>query len=267
MRSVLRVGFSGVALVAAVVALAGCGSSGDATDQVQALELGRCDVSDIEGALSGLEAGVSGTRREFEAPPQGFAGRNERQILRAMKENVASVRGQLADLESCARNALLEAEGKAVHHTAPPRPPAGHTVVAHRLGPPRIEAGGQLLPASPCATVGRNGTTMVPIFSDAPHLCPSGAGRTTALPQRHRDRASARRRGRDQDSGRQLRIVGRATRKGPDPSPCQVLSRPRFPPGASGRRARGNGPPPTPRSARCTCRRRPVKRSAVWYRR
>jgi hypothetical protein len=86
-----------------------------------------------------------------------------------MKENVASIRGQLPKLEACARNALLEAGGKAVHEMAPPRPPAGQMSVGHRLGPARVEPGEQLLPASPCGAVGRNGTTTVHIFSDAPH--------------------------------------------------------------------------------------------------
>lgn len=146
--------------------LGGCAGSGDTTDQVRALGLPVCDVSEAAGALTGLEAGISGIGREFDALAHG---RNGRQILRAMKENAASIRDQLPKLENCARNALLEAEGKAVHETAPPRPPPRRTVVGHRLGPVRVESGEQLLPASPCGTFGKDGTTTVHIFSDAPH--------------------------------------------------------------------------------------------------
>jgi hypothetical protein len=185
MRAGLRIGSGGIALVAAVLALGGCGGgSGGTTDQVRTLELPICDVSEAEGALTGLEAGISGSGREFEALAHGRktlpdreggaepipAGRNERQILRAMKENVASIRGELRKLENCARNALLEAEGKPVHE--PPRrrrPRARRTVVGHRLGPARIEPGDQVLPASPCQGISTNGTTTVHIFSDTPH--------------------------------------------------------------------------------------------------
>lgn len=45
----------------------------------------------------------------------------------------------------------------------------GGTVIGHRLGSPRVEPGGQLLPASPCYTFARHGTTEVHLFSDAPH--------------------------------------------------------------------------------------------------
>jgi hypothetical protein len=190
MRAGLRIGSGGIALVAAVLALGGCGGGSDGTtDQVRRLGLTVCDVSEAEGALTGLEAGISGIGREFEALAHGPktlpsrdggaepipAGRSGRQILRAMKENVASIRGQLPKLEDCARNALLEAEGKAVHETAPPRPPARRTV-GHRLGPARVEPGTQALPASPCGTFGRNGTTTIHIFSDAGHCARVGPG-------------------------------------------------------------------------------------------
>jgi len=182
MRAELRIGSGGIALVAAVLlALGGCGGGSDGTTD-QARTLGLCDVSEAGGALIGLEAGISGTEREFEALAHRRktlpnreggtepipAGRNERQILRAMKANVASIRGQLPKLEDCARNALLEAEGKPVHETAAARPPARRTI-GHRLGPARVESGTQALPASPCGTFGRNGTTTVHIFSDAGH--------------------------------------------------------------------------------------------------
>lgn len=187
----LRIGFGGIALVASVLALGGCGGgSGGIADQVRTLGLPICDVSDAEGALTGLEAGIAGTEREFEAlahPRKTIPGReggtepiptaqNERQILRAMKENAASIRGQLPKLEDCARNALLEAEGKPVHETAPRRPPARAPVLGHRLGSARVEPGGQLLPARPCETFGKNGTTAVHIFSDAGQCVRVGPG-------------------------------------------------------------------------------------------
>jgi len=190
MHAGLRIGSGGIALVATVLALGGCGgSSGGTTDQVRTLGLSSCDVSDAEGALTGLEAGIAGTGREFEALAHRRkkipnreggaepipAGRNERQILRAMKANVASIRGQLPRLEDCARNALLEAEGKPVHETAPPRPPARRTV-GHRLGPARIEPGVQRLPARPCQAFGRDGTTTVYIFSDVGPCARVGPG-------------------------------------------------------------------------------------------
>jgi hypothetical protein len=56
------------------------------------------------------------------------------------------------------------------------RSPAPQTVVGHRLGPARVEPGRQSLPASPCATFGRHGTTEVHIFSDAPHCTRVGPG-------------------------------------------------------------------------------------------
>ena len=190
MRAGLRIGSGGIALVAAMLVLGGCGGdSGGTTDQVRTLGLPICDVSEAGGALIGLDAGISGIEREFEALANGRkmlpnrkggteptpAGRNGRQILRAMKENVASIRGQLPKLEDCARNALLEAEGKPVHETAPPRPAARRTI-GHRIGPARVEPGTQALPASPCGTFGKNGTTTVHIFSDAGHCARVGPG-------------------------------------------------------------------------------------------
>lgn len=46
------------------------------------------------------------------------------------------------------------------------RPPPP-TVVAHRLGPGHVEPGRQSLPARPCSTIGRDGTTTIPIFSES----------------------------------------------------------------------------------------------------
>jgi hypothetical protein len=190
MRAGLRFGSGGIALVATVLALGGCGGgSGGTIDQARTLGLPICDVSGAEGALTGLEAGIAGTGREFEALAHRRktipnreggtepipAGRNERQILRAMKANVASIRGQLPKLEDCARNALLEAEGKPVRETAPPRPPARRTI-GRRLGPARIEPGRQMLPARPCQAFGRDGTTTVHIFSDVGPCARVGPG-------------------------------------------------------------------------------------------
>ena len=183
MRAGLRIGFGGIALVAAVLALGGCGGgSAGATDPARTLGLSTCDLSEVEGALSGLEAGISAAGREFKALARGRkalpnreggaepvpARQNRRQILRAMKENVASIRAQLR-LEDCVPNPLPKAEGKAAHETASPRPPAPRTVVGHRLGPARVEPGRQLLPARPCGSFGSNGTTTVHIFSDLGH--------------------------------------------------------------------------------------------------
>jgi hypothetical protein len=61
-----------------------------------------------------------------------------------------------------------EAEVKPVHERTSPRPPPP-TVVGHRVGPARVEPGRQALPASPCSTFARHGTTEVHVFSDAPH--------------------------------------------------------------------------------------------------
>jgi|GEM_PF-7048181 len=55
------------------------------------------------------------------------------------------------------------------HDTASAPPPPPRTVVGHRAGPARVEPGGQSLPATPCYKFGRNGTTAVHLFSDAPH--------------------------------------------------------------------------------------------------
>jgi hypothetical protein len=182
MRAGLRIGSVGLSLVAAVLALGGCG--GGTSDRVRTVGLPVCDVTGAERALTGLEAGISGIGREFEALAHGRkalpnreggtepipAGRYGRQILRVMKENAASIRGQLPMLEDCARNALLDAEGKRVHEPSPPKQPRERrVVVAHRLGPARVEPGEQSLPASPCGTFGKDGTTTIHIFSDAPH--------------------------------------------------------------------------------------------------
>jgi hypothetical protein len=58
----------------------------------------------------------------------------------------------------------LEAKGKPVPETAAPPP---RTVVGHRLGSARVEPGRQSLPARPCGSFSRNGTTIVSLFSEA----------------------------------------------------------------------------------------------------
>jgi hypothetical protein len=170
MRAGLRIGSGGIALVAAVLALGGCGGgSGGTTDGARALGAPTCEVFGFEGALIGLEAGASATGREFgtDSIP---ARRSERRILRAMKENVALIRGRLKKLEDCADNAPQEAEGEPEHQPSPSRlPGAARTVIGHRLGPARVEPGDQSLPASPCGKLGKNGTTTVHIFPESAH--------------------------------------------------------------------------------------------------
>ncbi len=119
------------------------------------------------------------------------AGRNARRILRAMKENVALIRGRLTKLEDCARNGLPEAEP-----SSPRRPRARRTVIGHRLGPARVEPGEQVLPASPCGTLGENGTTTVHIFPEAAHCARVGPGERllfvndTGIGPRHEEAAA-----------------------------------------------------------------------------
>jgi hypothetical protein len=67
-------------------------------------------------------------------------------------------------------------DGKRAQETTEAPPPTPRTVVGHRLGPARIEPGSQSLPASPCSTFGKHGTTEVHIFSDAPHCTRVGPG-------------------------------------------------------------------------------------------
>jgi hypothetical protein len=57
-------------------------------------------------------------------------------------------------------------DSTAVDETASPRPKPPPAVVAHRIGPRRVEPGEQHLPARPCNRLGENGTTTVVIYSD-----------------------------------------------------------------------------------------------------
>lgn len=74
-----------------------------------------------------------------------------------------------AVLALCGCGGGSETDTTAAQETASPPPPAPSRVVAHRVGPHRVEPGEQLLPASPCYTFARKGVTEVHIFSDAPH--------------------------------------------------------------------------------------------------
>jgi hypothetical protein len=166
MRNGLRIGLGGIALVAALLALGGCGGgSGGTTDGAGALAAAACEVYGFEGALIALEAGVSASGREFGADSVA-AGRSERRILRAMRENIALIQRRVKQLEDCADNAPREAEGEPERQ---PSPGAGRTVIGHRLGPARVDPGDQSLPASPCEPFGENGTTTVHIFPESTH--------------------------------------------------------------------------------------------------
>jgi len=157
MRLGLHIGLVGIALLATVLILGGCG--GDATDEP--LQLGSCDVYQASDALSGLEAGI-------EELGSG-SGRHRADALRAMRENAASIRGQLSQLEECAEDNYREAtRGRPVRRPEPPAPAGRQGIaVAHRLGPARVEPGEQGLPASPCSTMSRD-PRPVNIYSDAP---------------------------------------------------------------------------------------------------
>jgi hypothetical protein len=167
MHPVSRIGLLGIALVAVIAMLAGCGSGGDpsqASVRLRKLEQARCEVFVIERALDGLEAGISATGREFGRPAPGV---DRRQILRGMKEEVEAIRGRLPLLENCPQTALPLAEGKPVPEAPAPSTPRG-IAVAHRVGPGRVEPGEEVevLSARPCPNNGVNGTTTFPINSD-----------------------------------------------------------------------------------------------------
>lgn len=170
MRPGLRIGSAGIAVVAALLALGGCGGGSDGTgDEARAPGAPACELYGFEGALIGLEAGVSASGREFGSDSIA-AGRSERRILRAMKENVDLIRRRLKQLEDCADNAPQEAEGEPEQQSSPPPgAEAGGTIIGHRLGPAQVEPGEQSLAASPCETLGEDGTTTVHIFPESSH--------------------------------------------------------------------------------------------------
>jgi hypothetical protein len=167
MRLVFRIGLPGIALVAVVVMLGGCGGgSNSASGKLHAVLSAGCGESGIEDKLRGLIAGVQATEREFES---SGSGGDKSQILQSMKENIAAIHRELSSLEECTRNVLREREGKpplGVGSASPRRPTA--TAIAHRIGPPRVEPGVHAHPASPCQAYGKNGTTTVYIYPDSP---------------------------------------------------------------------------------------------------
>jgi hypothetical protein len=166
-RLVPRIGLPGIALVAVVVMLGGCGAgSNPAAGKLHAVLSAGCGESKIEDRLRGLTAGVQATEREFES---SGSGGDKSQILQSMKENIAAIHRELSPLGACTRNVLREREGKRPLgvESASPRPPTG-TAIAHRIGPPRVEPGVQAHPASPCQAYGKNGTTILYIWPDSP---------------------------------------------------------------------------------------------------
>jgi hypothetical protein len=170
MRARWQIGSGVPALVAAVLALGGCGGdSGGTVAGVKASGARACEVYGFEGALLGLKAGVSATEREFNTDSVP-AGREERRILRGMKENIALLHHRLRNLEDCVDGAPQEAEGEPAHKSSSLRlPEAGQTVIGDRLGPARVEPGDPSLPASPCGTSGKNGITTIYIFPESAH--------------------------------------------------------------------------------------------------
>jgi hypothetical protein len=155
----MRIVVAGIALAGTVSILGGCGGS-SAETTVQSLRVGNCDVSQVGDALSALEAGIEGVG--------SGSGRRRTEALRAMRENAASIRGQMPQLEECAEDNYREAtRGRQVRRPEP-APPAGRRgiAVAHRLGEARVEKGDQGLPASPCSTMSRD-PRPVHIYSDA----------------------------------------------------------------------------------------------------
>jgi hypothetical protein len=167
MRLVPRIGLFVIVLAAVVVTLGGCGGgSNSAARKLHAVLSAGCGETWIEDKLRGLVGGVLATEREFESP--GSRG-DKNQILQSMKENIASIHRELSLLEDCTRNVLRKREGKPPLgiESASSRRPA-RTAIAHRIGPPRIESGEQVLPASPCSPYGKNGTTTLYIWPDSP---------------------------------------------------------------------------------------------------
>jgi hypothetical protein len=161
MRLVPRIGLFGILLVSVVSMLGGCGGgSNHATARLHELDHYRCEVFGVEHQLRALEAGISATRREFEATNPGPA---RQQILRSMEENARLIHKQMPSLEQCAQDAVQGAAGEPGHEPLPAPEP---TVVAHRIGPQRVEPGEQVLPASPCQAYGKNGTTTIYVWPE-----------------------------------------------------------------------------------------------------
>jgi hypothetical protein len=148
-----------VGLVTAAVALSACGGSEGSTEQARTLGP-LCGASELRHPLAGIEAGIEELGERSEQ-------RYRRQILRAMRENAAVISRQMPVLDECARDAMLESEGKPVHE-APVRPPPKRPLaIGHRIGPARVEPGEEVLPASPCSPNGENGIARVPLYPES----------------------------------------------------------------------------------------------------
>jgi hypothetical protein len=162
MRRGLRIALVGIALVAAVAMLGGCGGGSETVARelhaVLRSECGSGGGADVR--LRGLVAGVLATEREFESAGPG----NKAQILQSMKENIAAIHRELSPMNDCARNALRRKEGKPPLGPvyAPPRP-QNDNVIAHRVGPETLEPGGDEKSASPCGRIGEHGVATVAI--------------------------------------------------------------------------------------------------------
>lgn len=160
MRGGLRIVLVGIALLAAAAPLGGCGGgSRSAARKLHAVLTSGCGSGgETEGALRGLVAGVLATEREFQSAAAG----NKAQILQGMKENIAAIHRELHPFNDCTRNVLRRREGKPPLGPAyGPRRNRTDTVIAHRVGPPGVEPGGDETSASPCGQIGEHGVAKV----------------------------------------------------------------------------------------------------------
>jgi hypothetical protein len=155
-----RIAVLAAALAAATLALGACGGGDSSTDKVRTLGLPICEVSGVRAALTGIEAGIQGLGERSRQ-------RYRRQILRAMRENAAVIRGRLPVLEDCARDAILESEGKPVHEAPARLPDKRPLAIGHRIGPARVEPGEEVLPARPCSLNGKDGIARVPLLPES----------------------------------------------------------------------------------------------------
>jgi hypothetical protein len=161
MRAGLRIGLVGIALVAMLSLLGGCGGgSNSAARKLHALLTSECGSGgNAEVQLRGLVAGVLATEREFEST--GSEG-NKSQILQAMKENIAAIHRELFPWRDCTRNVLRRREGKPpLGPVYAPRRAPTDIAIAHRIGPAGIQPGGDEKSASPCGQIGEHGVASV----------------------------------------------------------------------------------------------------------